>query len=398
MKKTDSFRPASKKLRYFFVFGALFVIIILCLSFIFLPPFIEQKLNTVCIEPPYEVGDSAAQLHKRLFVMDLHADSLLFNRNLLESGRRGHVDIPRMIQGNVALQTFSVVTQVPFSYDVNGDARGDLVTWLGFFQLWPMDALFGKKARALYQARKLHGFVSDSKGRMALITSSDDLRDYMVRRADNPDITACLLSLEGGHALEKGLSDLDEFYKIGFRMISLTHFTDNELGGSSRSTKNTGLTDLGRQVVRRMNDLHMVIDLAHASPRTFDDVLTVTTRPVVVSHCGIRGICENSRYLTDDQILRVAENGGLIGIAVWDQSLGGSEPGFMAKAIRYVVRIAGMDHVALGSDFDGNINALVDAGGWAAVTGALMDEGFTDDDISKIMGGNILDFLKANLP
>ncbi len=142
----------------------------------------------------------------------------------------------------------------------------------------------------------------------------------------------------------------------------------------------------------------MIVDLSHASPRTIDEVLAMATRPVVVSHTGVRGTCDNQRNLTDDQLRRIAATGGLIGIGFWDTAVCGTDAAAIARAIRHAANVAGIDHVALGSDFDGAVTVPFDATGLALITEALLAGNFTDDEIRKIMGGNTLRFLSDNLP
>ena len=142
----------------------------------------------------------------------------------------------------------------------------------------------------------------------------------------------------------------------------------------------------------------MFVDVAHASAKTIDDVLAIATRPVVVSHTGVKGTCDNQRNLSDDQLRRIAATGGIIGIGFWDTAVCGEDARSIAKAIKYAVDIVGVDHVGLGSDFDGSVKAPFDTSGEALITEALINEGFSDEDIAKIMGGNILKLLSEGLP
>ena len=142
----------------------------------------------------------------------------------------------------------------------------------------------------------------------------------------------------------------------------------------------------------------MIVDVAHASPKAIDDVLSIAMRPVVVSHTGVKGTCDNQRNLSDDQLRGIAKTGGLIGIGFWDTAVCGEDARAIAKAIRYTADLIGADHVALGSDFDGSVKAPFDTSGEALVTEALIDEGFSDDDIAKVMGGNVERLLGEYLP
>ena len=147
-----------------------------------------------------------------------------------------------------------------------------------------------------------------------------------------------------------------------------------------------------------MENKKMIVDLAHASPRLIDDVLAMAERPVLTSHTGVRGTCNNQRNLSDSQLKGIAATGGIIGIGYWETAVCGKDPQSIAHAIRYAVRIAGVDHVALGSDFDGAVTVPFDSSGLVLLTDALMKEGFSPDEIRKIMGGNTIGFLLRNLP
>ena len=142
----------------------------------------------------------------------------------------------------------------------------------------------------------------------------------------------------------------------------------------------------------------MFIDIAHASPKTIDDILAMATRPVVVSHTGVKGTCDNNRNLSDDQLRRIAATGGVIGIGFWDTAICGEDAAAIARAIKYAASIAGVEHVALGSDFDGSVKVPFDASGVPLITEALIAEGFSDNDIALIMGGNVLRLLSEYLP
>jgi microsomal dipeptidase-like Zn-dependent dipeptidase len=170
------------------------------------------------------------------------------------------------------------------------------------------------------------------------------------------------------------------------------------VAGSAHGVAHGGLTPLGRQVVRRAESLGMLIDVAHASPRAVDDVLAMAARPVVVSHTGVRATCAGPRNLTDDQLRRVAATGGVVGIGYWDGAVCTIGPASTARAVAHAVRVAGVDHVALGSDFDGATTAPFDAAGLAQVTQALLDVGLTPAEIAQVMGGNVLRLLLATLP
>lgn len=142
----------------------------------------------------------------------------------------------------------------------------------------------------------------------------------------------------------------------------------------------------------------MLIDLAHASPATLRDVTSMATRPLIVSHTGVKGTCNNNRNLSDDQLRAVAKTGGVVGIGLWDTATCGTDARATARAIRYAAGVIGTDHVALGSDFDGAVTTPFDASGWPLLTDALLQEGFSEQDIRKIMGENVVRVLMQVLP
>jgi len=159
-----------------------------------------------------------------------------------------------------------------------------------------------------------------------------------------------------------------------------------------------GLTPGGRALVQGLEQRAMLLDLAHASEKTLDDALAMARRPVVVSHTGVRGTCDNPRNLSDAHLRGVAATGGVIGIGFWETAVCGTGPDAIARAIRHTASVAGVEHVALGSDFDGAVSTPFDAAGLAALTEALMTEGFGEAEIARIMGGNAMRVLQAGLP
>ncbi len=359
----------------------------------------ESLLNRVLYPPPYAASEKARWLHSRLLVADLHADSLLWGRDLLAHGSRGHVDIPRLIEGGVALQAFTVVTKVPFDLNIERNTdRSDQIFFLQLAQLRPLAGWCSLVARALDQAQRLSEFSRRSEGRLVLIRSAADLARYIGKRRSQPGITAGFLGIEGAHALDGKLENLVPLNAAGFRMIGLTHFFDNEFAGSAHGVTKYGLTEKGRELIRRMEAAHLLVDLAHSSPQTIADVLAMATRPVVASHGGVKGTCDNTRNLSDEQLRGIARTGGVIGIGYWETAVCGKDAAAIARAIRHAVSVAGIDHVGLGSDFDGAIPAPFDTSGLVQITDALLAQGFSEDEIAKIMGGNTLRVLAESLP
>ena len=378
---------------------AILILLALGLFFFVLPAELEKRMNRTLNPPPYPASERAVELHNKLLVADLHADSLLWARDLLERGTRGHVDIPRLIEGNVALQAFTIVTKTPRNQNIeNNTGDTDNITLLAIAERWPTKAWSSLTERALYQAHKLQDTAERSVGKFTLIRTSSELSAYLDRRLKEPQITAGFLGIEGAHALDGNLDNIDRLYAAGVRMMAPTHFFDNDIGGSAHGVEKGGLTDKGREMIRRMEAKKMIVDLAHASPATIADVLAIATRPVVVSHTGVKGTCDNTRNLSDEQLKAIAATGGVIGIGFWDTAVCGTDAKAIAKAIRYTANLVGVDHVALGSDNDGAVTAPFDISGVVEITDALLQEGFTDEEIGKIMGRNTLRLLIENLP
>ena len=383
------------------VFGVavLLALVGLAVFFFVLPGYVEAQMNGVLNPPPYAASERAKALHEKLTVADLHADSLLWGRDLLERGTRGQVDIPRLDAGNVALQVFAVVTKSPKNLNIeHNDDTTDNITLLAIGQRWPMSAIFSLKERALYQASRLHSMAARSDGRFVIVKSKRDLRRFLERRKLEPGIVAGVLAIEGAHVLEGDPANVDALFDAGYRMMSPSHFFDPERGGTAHGVGKGGLTDKGREMIGRMEAKGMILDLAHASAKVIDEALAVSTRPVVISHPGVKGPCDNNRNLPDDQLKALAAKGGLIGIGFWETAICGRDAAAVAKAIRRATEVIGIDHVALGSDFDGAVATPFDATGLVQVTDALLTAGFSDEDTGKAMGGNEVRFLLENLP
>ena len=363
------------------------------------PGVIVERMNPTLLPPPYQASTRAQRLHASLFVADLHADSLLWNRDLVRQSTWGHVDVPRLIAGGVALQAFTVVTQVPYGQNIESNSGDrDELTLLVIAGRWPFATWGSRLQRALYQARRLHEFEVASRGRLFIIKTREDLEAYEDLRRTNQAVTAGWLGIEGTQALDGSLASLEPLDRAGFRTISIAHFIDTDFGGSAHGTAKGGLTAMGRELVGQMEARHMLVDLAHASNQTIIDVVAIATKPVIVSHTGARGTCNNTRNLDDESLRRIAGTGGVIGIGYWSTAVCGPDADAIARAIRYTSNLVGVDAVALGSDFDGNISAPFDTTGVVLVTDALVRAGFSDVEIRKIMGENVLRVLRQSLP
>jgi membrane dipeptidase len=262
-----------------------------------------------------------------------------------------------------------------------------------------------------------------------------------VERITKSGKIAAILAIEGGHQIDDDLAVLRMYYRLGIRAMTLTHFRNTDWADSSTDQPaHNGLTGFGKQVVREMNRLGMIVDISHVSDKTFSDVLAVTTKPVIASHSSCRAISDVPRNMTDDMIRALGKNGGVVGINFGEgflnpkdaellkkaiSSISYNEPPLTGKAldayaadeahrdmkpqptfatlddavahIDHAVKIAGIDHVGIGSDFDGISSppkGLEDISKMPALKAALRKKGYSEPDIRKIFGGNTLRVLR----
>ena len=382
--------------RFAIGFGAMLAVALVAF-FAIAPGYAERNMNRIDGEPLPEVTEAARALHASLTIVDLHGDTLLWQRDMLQRADRGHMDLPRLHDGNVALQVFSSVTKSPKgqNYDSNTDDT-DNITLLAIGQLQPVRTWASLLERTLYHGDKLERAARESGGRLTLIrTPADVVPVRAPDRADPP--VAAMLSVEGLHNLEGDLANLDVLYKAGVRMAGLTHFFDNELAGSMHGVEKGGLTDMGRAAVRRMEAMGMVVDVAHCSRACVAEVLAMARRPVVSSHGGVQATCAVNRNLTDAEIRGVAATGGVIGIGYWPGAVCDTSPASIVAAMRHVRDLVGVEHVALGSDFDGSVTTRFDTAQLVQVTQALLADGWREEEIRAVMGWNALRVLENGL-
>jgi len=328
----------------------------------------------------------------------------------------GHVDVPRMQEGGLTA---------------------------AFFSIW-VDARY-RAGTAFRRAVDLIGAVralADTDAVVELATTAEQ-----VRAAVSRGHVAVLMGVEGGHAIENSLTKLDSLYRLGVRYMTLTWNNGNDWAGASMDPRrHGGLSEFGRRVVHRMNELGMLVDVSHVSDKTFWDVLATTTRPVIASHSACRALAHHARNLSDDQLRAVAKNGGVVGINFYPVFLDdrfarqyedlrrrlkpqmdsiraryAGRPGESAFVvdklvgqhaesldvpgidvlvghIDHAVQVMGVDHVGLGSDFDGVSvlpRPMKDATSLPLLVTALRARGYTDGDVRKILGENFLRLLTA---
>ncbi len=409
---------------------------------------------------PVPTVDAAAMaLHSSTFVVDLHCDSLLGGRDLLSRSVDGHVDVPRLLEGQVGLAVFTIVTQFPWVPRQQGNAQHsllpDAITGLAISQGWPQETWGSLQQRALYQAQEMHGFVARSKGKLTLITSQPELEHYIderkarcpsgVNAAQRCDMTAALLGIEGLHALEltpeSSVADMEArlliMYDAGVRLLGLSHFIDNALSGSAHGEDpmKIGLSPLGARLVPLAEQMGFVLDLAHVSEPAMRTVLGLVTKPVVVSHTGLKRCVDSPRTLSDEMARLVAASGGVLGIGLWPKVQPSAKISAILETIHDAVELIGPDAVSIGSDFDGGVSIPrgLDAAGLASVrahrsiivlhrtrqvcyfttrvdhrslcvhlrlqvTAGLLRRGMDVSVVGRVMGGNALRVLRETLP
>lgn len=385
--------------KYFIVF-ALVLAVSLGLFLTFAPAILDEERNVVVEHQAYEISDQAQQLHSSLLIGDWHADSLLWMRNLSEQYDYGHLDFPRMQQGNMALQMFTTVTKSPSgqNYERNSSDASDNITLLAMAQRWPAATWTSLAERALFQADKLYKLAARDPDNLMLIRSRIELAEFLKRRQSNPTLIGGLLGTEGSHALDGDLDNIQRLFNNGFRMMSLQHFFDNKLGGSLHGTSGEGLTQFGRDAVNKMLALGIMLDVSHSSEQVVVDTLAISNKPLIVSHTGFQGHCPSPRNISDKLMEQIAAAGGLIAVGFWDGAICGNSPATVAAAIVYGIGLVGEDHISLGSDFDGTVTTSFDGSEMAVITQALLDANLSEQQIRKVMGENMLTYLQTYLP
>ncbi|MBU2696115.1 dipeptidase [Nocardioides sp. WV_118_6] len=367
--------------------------------FTFAPRIVENGMNRIDPAELPEVSASTQELHDSLEIIDMHSDTLMWDRDILDRSDRGHMDLPRLEDGNVALQVFSSVSKSPKgqNYDSNTDET-DNITLLTIAQLQPPRTWRSLLQRSLYHAEKLRDAAEDSDGALRLIRTREDVDGLIADREDGKKVTGALFSVEGLQNLEGDFDNLDKLYDAGMRMAGFTHFFDNEVAGSMHGVDKGGLTDLGRRVLAEMERRGIIVDIAHASHDAVAEMLDLATKPVVLSHGGVQATCKVNRNLTDEEIRGVAATGGVVGVGYWDAAVCDLTTQAVVDAIDHVVKIGGIETAALGSDYDGATTVGWDTSHLAAITQELVDRGYDDTEIAAIMGGNTLRVLRATLP
>jgi len=334
---------------------------------------------------PLDITPEAKAFHDECIVADMHADTwlveYLFGYDIRKRHRSyiprnpffNHIDIPRATEGGLNITGQGVVTH-PFR----------------------PGSCFIRGAAMINRIRK---GISRNMGSMALVVTAREAREAVASKK-----IAVFIGVEGAHALSGRIDALEHYYSKGARYLTITHFSANEAGFSSNDTANAdqGLTQWGKDLVREIGNLRMMIDIAHLAPGCFWDVMRMVKRPVIASHIGMRALNDHWRNLDDDQVRAIAQGGGVIGIMF--------QPSFLSKHFwlcsldtviehfEHCMEIAGEDHVGLGSDWDGFITTpigLEDVTGLPRITQRLLERGHSKETVRKVLGLNFLRVFEA---
>jgi membrane dipeptidase len=412
---------------FFYAFAAIggILLVIAVAAWLYGAEQFDRRMNRVGADPEAPIPSPAdLELHRSLFVADLHADTLKWQRDLLARSSWGHVDLPRLIEGNVGLQVFTIVTKSPLSQPSVAFPNERCVPAGGLNMAAILAALQGRpvyslKQRAFLQIRRLKNAAERSRQRpgpeLRLIETAQDLRQLLADRQAGQQVVGAILGIEGGHwvgdeddpgAVEREMQTL---FDLGVRQFAPTHRFDNKLSGASEGCQRDGLTERGAKALRKAEELGMAVDLAHISPQGLNDALEILREPFLISHTGIQDGCESpcnaARNLSDEEIALIVKNGGLIGVGYWPQAIGTSLwriPQVM-QHIMDIERRLGLEpgsHVALGSDYDGSVTPFFDASELAVLTAAMRQrsEPFDTETVRRIAGLNACRFFARTLP
>lgn len=355
---------------------------------------VERLLHTTALPSDAPVPPRARQLHAGTPVVDLVVGSGLFRRSLLDTSGRGHVDLGRLRQGGVNVIGLTIATRYP---DLRGTLSRHHFRSLGA----PADALHSNMALAEWLIGRVDGWTAASGGAVRLIRSRADLATCL--RPGGP--VGVFLGVQGGHVLDGETANLARLRERGVRMLAPAHVMDNALVGSGTGRRRGGLSGFGREVVDELERQRMLVDLAHMSLAGMEETLRLVTRPPVLSHTGLLSCSARSsrwrrytpatRNVPDRLVRLVAAAGGLTGICLSTQLLGGASLEQAVAVFRHATAVAGAAGVGIGSDMDGGLRMLVDAAGLPRLSAAMLAAGTEEGELRAVLGGNALRLLEA---
>jgi membrane dipeptidase len=341
----------------------------------------ETDTTTIAFRDSVRADIMLDTVHDRAFLIDLHNDIMEqiaasgFTYQLADRHTTKHTDIPRLRDGGVDAQVFSIWVS-PTSY---------------------APSIYFATAKKFIDSMKAQ--VGRNAKDVEIVLKKDSL-DVFARQ----NRIAGLLVVEGGHCIEDNLENLRVLYNEGVRMMTITWKNSTSWAVSDQDTRaaTVGLNDFGKQVIRTMDSLGMIIDVSHVGKKTIEDILATSTNPIIASHSGAYTLANNSRNLTDSQILALAGRGGVIGVVFYPYYLTGSRTASLDNVIQHIDYIKNLtksvDCIALGSDFDGievTPQGLENVTRFPAITEALLQRGYSREDVRKILGGNFMRVFRA---
>lgn len=322
----------------------------------------------------------ARTLHQRILSIDSHVDTPSNFKQIgynFSSRDSSLVDLPKMQEGQV-----------------------DAVFMAAYMAQGKRDERSSKEAVRYISnmIKKIHEQANLHPDLCGIATSREDLENLK-----SEGKKALFIGIENGYGIGKDIRNLQMYYDEGVRYMTLCHTKDNDICDTSSQTDNEwgGLSPFGKDVVKEMNRLGMMVDVSHVGINTFNDVIALSTKPIIASHSSVRNLCEHDRNLTDEQLLAIAKNNGVVQVCMVDLFINSDNPKASLEDamdhIDYVVRVAGINHVGIGSDFDGGgrLIGLESANDLINITIKLIERGYSEEDIEKIWGGNLLRVLDA---
>ncbi len=336
----------------------------------------EAESTDVAVGASMNIDFLLSTIHDRAFVIDLHNDVMekvsAGNYQLADRHGYNHTDIPRLRDGGLDAQLISVW------FDPKDTARNY------------------QKALTIMNAYQAQVTANPADLGIALNAAGIEGENAAGR-------IATPLLLEGGYAIQNSLDSLRDLYARGIRVMTITWNASTSWAVAAADQRSTtvGLSAFGREVIRTMDSLGMIIDIAHTGIKTIEDILAITKNPIIDSHCGARALCNNSRNLSDAQIRAIAARGGVVGVVFYPPFLvasGGASIATVISHIDYIKNLVGVDYIALGSDFDGIervVTGLEDVSRFPALTDALLRHGYTRGEVRKILGENFLRVFRA---
>ena len=329
-------------------------------------------------------------------MVDLVVGSALFRETFVEPVGHGHVDLPRLRAGGVNVVGLTVATRHP---DLRGTLSNIHLRSLGL----PRDHLSSDMAIATWVIERIHRWVERSRGEMRLLRTEADLDACL---ADSGPI-GVFICVQGGHVLEGDLRNVERLRALAVRMLAPAHVMDNPLVGSGTGRGRGPLTAYGREVIAELERARVVVDLAHMSAAGARDCLDVVSRPFVMSHTGLlessgaerrwRRYSPATRNVSAALAGDIAAAGGVVGIVLASELLGGETIDAAVSTIRRAMEACGPANVALGSDMDGGLRTVCDAAGVPLITEGLLAAGLPVDDVRQFLGGNAVRLLRSVL-